>query len=703
MDFISVSGIIRQDYYHYLNLNDIYIGGLTPAKRKEYFETRTRNFRGCLEDLIFRGKNLIQEAKNKLSGYKVFGKVTFRCEKLDYRAVTITNPNTGFRVTVRKLPMDNDTFYTSFRFRSHVEQGLLLSRSAIKVKLHLRLSAGTLLYDVTAPNSSKIVLSLGSNLDDGEWHTVNASVRGREARLQLDGQTRTKPLNHSLLMQEFANRSRLKIFLGGYDDNRDFPGFVGCILNLQIDSQKISHNNLKKSKRTDDDLKYTCSLVNRCQPNPCKNKGKCSQDWKRYYCNCEYTQFEGERCEISIYKPTCEYYRSMGLKKSMFCLLDSEGQGNTYTALCNVTDGDRKRTYTVITHNKMAKTRVGDARIEEAQYKHYITYPNSIDMKQIAQLIESSKECRQHIRFHCFSSKLLNTPRGPSHAFWLSRDYERQEYWGGAEPGSKRCACGMHEKPSCASGGKYCNCDNRDNQWRVDEGYLTDKSTLPVTGLEFNRKSEKSDFTLGPLECWGNANKTRRTKDKRTNPKPREGSMDDRLVNACPMVENPTTTSPGTPSPTTTPTPSVTRSCTNENDEECINGNSSLPGATTIPGTGHQEEVRQTTAKDQETSWELQETSEISTVAIVMISVALVVIVMLSMKFVLPRVIMCIRTHSKRGEYIVPPAGSSGYPARLLPLVTKRSSIRGRQLTQYGGNGRCVDGNATGGLKSYWV
>ena len=50
---------------------------------------------------------------------------------------------------------------------------------------------------------------------------------------------------------------------------------------------------------------------------------------------------------------------------------------------------------------------------------------------------------------------------------------------------------------------KFCNCDNNDSQWRVDEGYLTDKNTLPVIGLEFNKKSAKSDFTLGPLECWG--------------------------------------------------------------------------------------------------------------------------------------------------------------------------------------------------------
>ena len=43
--------------------------------------------------------------------------------------------------------------------------------------------------------------------------------------------------------------------------------------------------------------------------------------------------------------------------------------------------------------------------------------------------------------------------------------------------------------------------------WQVDEGYLTDKNTLPVTALKFNAKGKRSDFTVGPLECWGGLDK----------------------------------------------------------------------------------------------------------------------------------------------------------------------------------------------------
>ncbi|PFX21238.1 Contactin-associated protein-like 2 [Stylophora pistillata] len=654
---------ITREVYKDFGLKKVYVGGMSLREYRSYVYSKCPklNFRGCIEDLTFRGKNIIEEfEQDPHPGYDLFGQASFKCKEIDYRVVTVSSPNEGFKVTVKKLPIDNDTFSASFRFRTHVEKGLLLSRSAIKVKLHIRLSGGSLLYDVIAPNGSRTELAIGTNLDDGEWHS------------------------------EFSNKSRLKIFLGGYDqEKRIYPGFVGCFLNLQIDSQKISLQNLKISKHTRDDPRYVCGILNQCQPNPCKNGGKCSQDWERFHCDCTYTQFEGDKCEVSKYRPTCEFYRSLGLKKSVLCLLDSQGDGKTYTAFCNITS-ERKRTYTVITHDKMKKIRVGNTFYRmSSYYKHHVTYSDSIEMEQITQLIERSKECRQHIRFHCFTSKLLNTPRGPSHAFWLSRNDSKQEYWGGAEPGSKKCACGSKKPPSCVGPGKMCNCDSKDNHWRVDEGYLTDKSSLPVRGLLFHQKSEKSDFSLGPLECWGNSYQ------RKIPQKPSDRTNNEILALACPSYHYKESTSSSTrpDSPTATlRSPTVRSRCPSE--ERCLNSSSTSVLITTKSPTVTPEMIRQEEVWDE---------GEISTIAIVMISAALVVIVLLSMKFALPRVIMCIRTHSKRGEYIVPPSGSSGYTARLLPIVAKKSSIRGRQLTQHSGNGKYVEGNAAAGLKSYWV
>ena len=56
-------------------------------------------------------------------------------------------------------------------------------------------------------------------------------------------------------------------------------------------------------------------------------------------------------------------------------------------------------------------------------------------------------------------------------------------YWGGASPGSGKCACGMNN--SCADPRYRCNCDKNDSVWREDSGLLTDKTKLLVKQLRF--------------------------------------------------------------------------------------------------------------------------------------------------------------------------------------------------------------------------
>ena len=65
----------------------------------------------------------------------------------------------------------------------------------------------------------------------------------------------------------------------------------------------------------------------------------------------------------------------------------------------------------------------------------------------------------------------------------MSRDSTKMTYWGGASPGSGKCACGMNN--SCADPSYGCSCEANDNVWREDSGLLTDKTKLPVKQLRF--------------------------------------------------------------------------------------------------------------------------------------------------------------------------------------------------------------------------
>ena len=89
----------------------------------------------------------------------------------------------------------------------------------------------------------------------------------------------------------------------------------------------------------------------------------------------------------------------------------------------------------------------------------------------------------------------------------MSRNSSKMLYWGGASPGSRKCACRMTN--SCTDPSEACNCDKNDGVWREDSGLLTDKSTLPVKELRFGDTEvlegvdEKGYHTLGKLRCYG--------------------------------------------------------------------------------------------------------------------------------------------------------------------------------------------------------
>ena len=65
------------------------------------------------------------------------------------------------------------------------------------------------------------------------------------------------------------------------------------------------------------------------------------------------------------------------------------------------------------------------------------------------------------------------------------------------------CACRMTKL--CAR--DYdCNCDANDDPMREDSGFLTDKTTLPVTELRFGDTGSSIEYgyhILGKLKCWG--------------------------------------------------------------------------------------------------------------------------------------------------------------------------------------------------------
>ena len=199
---------------------------------------------------------------------------------------------------------------------------------------------------------------------------------------------------------------------------------------------------------------------------------------------------------------SCQEYKESGSVSNGEYLIDPDGPGKNEAPVrvyCNMTG-----------KNGLAGTHVGhdsETRILVKGYDAPLSYSRNISynisMAQIIALLDLSHNCEQFIKYECRNSAILLYVN-VLHASWVPRDGVKMKYWGGASPGSGKCACGMTQ--TCHPPSRICNCYSNDNVWRSDEGYLTDVDVLPVSKLYFGDTGshmEAGYHTLGKLTCYG--------------------------------------------------------------------------------------------------------------------------------------------------------------------------------------------------------
>ncbi|KAL9975056.1 hypothetical protein ACROYT_G012172 [Oculina patagonica] len=197
---------------------------------------------------------------------------------------------------------------------------------------------------------------------------------------------------------------------------------------------------------------------------------------------------------------SCSVIRKDVSSVSRNYVIDSDSAGGLapFTVYCDMNDKNGVGV-TVISHDSESRTHV-NGYSGRGSYSRDIHYTGS-SLPQLASLTRVSSQCEQFIKYECYNSVSV----GRGYAWWVSRDSSKMTYWGGASPGSGKCACGMTN--SCADSRYGCNCDKNDNVWREDSGLLTDKTHLPVTQLRFGDTygggGQQGYHTLGKLKCYG--------------------------------------------------------------------------------------------------------------------------------------------------------------------------------------------------------
>ncbi|XP_060901413.1 contactin-associated protein-like 4 [Labrus mixtus] len=467
-----------------------------------------RNFQGCLENLQYNGRNLIELAKHKDHQVTVVGNVTFSCAEPVSVAVTFPGPQSFLQLPAATASSSGGVSI-GFQFRTWNKAGLLLTFDLAQEggMVWLYLSEARLRMQIHKTGRALLELSAGSALNDGQWHSVE--LISRRGRLTVSVDKEEGGVAHA----GYSIITGSKLFFGGcpaeensQECKNPFNIFQGCMRLLSVDNQPVDlimvqQRLLGNYSQLQIDM---CGIIDRCSPSRCEHGGLCSQSWTMFHCNCSDSGYSGATCHSSVYEQSCEAYKHNGNTSGHFHIdVDGSGPIKPQLVYCNMTE---ETTWMVIQHNNTELTRV---RPSPGVNQRSVHFDYSTREEQLSAAIGQSEHCEQELSYHCMKSRLLNTPEGSPFSWWFGGPGPGtlQTYWGGAQPGSQQCACGL--QGVCVDPQHYCNCDADRMEWTEDSGLLTQTETLPVRSLvlgDVQRPGSEAAYRVGPLRCHGDKN-----------------------------------------------------------------------------------------------------------------------------------------------------------------------------------------------------
>uniref|UniRef100_A0A8C1F273 Contactin associated protein 2b n=1 Tax=Cyprinus carpio carpio TaxID=630221 RepID=A0A8C1F273_CYPCA len=454
------------------------------------------NYIGCMEAIHYNGDNITNLVRRRKVDTSSFRNLTFSCTE------SRTFPAFFNSTSSLQLPgrTDADTVSVRLQFRTWNPSGLLFFTPLMPGGVEVSLVEGkvTVHIYVTLGKNTRVDISSGSGLNDGQWHSVHFLALESIAMLTINGDEMST-VRAALPIQI---RTGGDYFFGGNYLSPSQRSFQGCMQLIHVDDQLVDLQSVEQGmlgsfENVSLDM---CAIIDRCVPNHCEHGGKCSQTGDTFKCACEGTGYSGATCHNSVYEQSCEEYKHLGRSSDTYWI-DPDGSGplEPFRVTCNVMED---KVWTTIVNDLPAQSSVATG--SRAEDKTVLTLNYSMSAEQVNAVTSSAEFCEQHVAYMCYKSRLLNSPDGSPSTWWVGRGNEKHFYWGGSGPGVQKCACGIER--NCTDPRYYCNCDADLRQWKEDAGMLMYKDHLPVSQVVFGdvqRSGSEARLTVGPLRCQG--------------------------------------------------------------------------------------------------------------------------------------------------------------------------------------------------------
>ncbi|KAJ8406915.1 hypothetical protein AAFF_G00291910 [Aldrovandia affinis] len=422
-----------------------------------------KNFIGCMESIHYNGDNITNLVRRRKLDTSSFRNLSFSCVE-PHTFPVFFNATSYLQLPGRT---DHEVISVSFQFRTWNPSGLLLYSALAGGMVEVALTEGkvSVHINVTQKKNTRIDISSGSGLNNGQWHDVRFLAKENYAMLTIDGDEASAVRTNTPIRIKTGGT----YYFGGYFRRGSSAptqrSFQGCMQLIHVDDQladlnAVEQNELRFFENVSLDM---CAIIDRCMPNHCEHGGGCSQTWDSFNCACDGTGYTGATCHTPVHEPSCEAYKHLGRTSDTYWI-DPDGSGSLgpFKVNCNMTDD---KVWTTVMNSLPQQSPVsGSSR--ESRTVLQLNY--SATMEQVSAITGSAEHCEQRIAYTCRMSRLLNTPDGTPYTWWVGRGNEKHFYWGGSGPGIQKCACGIER--NCTDPKYYCNCDADHKQWTSRTG-----------------------------------------------------------------------------------------------------------------------------------------------------------------------------------------------------------------------------------------
>ncbi|XP_075278435.1 protein crumbs homolog 1 isoform X1 [Opisthocomus hoazin] len=268
----------------------------------------TEVLHGCTDQQCQNNGICIPHLKNGQHGFSCIcsaGYTGTHCETI----TTFSFQGNSFLLLKNPLTPKKEFFYNiNLRFQTVQPTALLFYRGEKNTFAKLELLNGYLHLSVQVDNQLQALLHVSHNVSDGEWHSVEVTLARAVTLNLLDSSCVESCLSKTsaVIENDHVMLAFQSTFLGGLPvgnissnsllniyNIHSAPSFVGCLQDIEIDLNIITPENV--SPESSLNIRTGCTRKDWCETHPCRNRGRCTNLWLSYHCDC-YRPYTGPSC-----------------------------------------------------------------------------------------------------------------------------------------------------------------------------------------------------------------------------------------------------------------------------------------------------------------------------------------------------------------------------------------------------------------------